>query len=511
MNTYGLRAFSRRRGTGDIRTPCVLAVALAAAALLSAPAAFGVDIGILGSGSGEGPCTECFSNLYRVVRAGDAVTWHNQEATPHTVVSATAQPGIYFYSGILWNGDSFSHTFEEPGEYGYFCTLHPWMVGTVSVLPEPTGHLRLISQANDLFDVEMYSVDGEPYAIVTSFVDSAMLALDVSNRGVLDVGRYGVGGFDVLDGPQDVEVFRSGGAQYAMLASYAGDAVQIVNVTDPARIEPVAAAIDGVGGFEALGGARDIAIYRHGGETYAYVTSVADDAVQIMDVTDPVRPAPAGVISDRSLATSPLDATVLDVRGASYLLVTGTGEVGAQVLDVSDPTHPVRVGIVLDDHAAFPELSGATDVQGFRTVSGVFATVARAYDNSVVVLNVTNPSDPAVVGVASDGDGGFDFLGGVRDVELFRAGDKTYAVTASPSDRALQIMDVTDPSNPVPVSAVTEGAEGLFRPWDVEMSPSGTLALVVGDGGDAFQVVSFEDPAAPRVVGYWTQYAGRAP
>ena len=63
------------------------------------------------------------------VSAGTTVTWTNMDSAPHT---ATAEDGS-FDSGELGQGESFSFTFEEPGEYPYICTFHPNMTGTVIV------------------------------------------------------------------------------------------------------------------------------------------------------------------------------------------------------------------------------------------------------------------------------------------------------------------------------------------------------------------------------------------
>ncbi|MEM3094381.1 MAG: cupredoxin family copper-binding protein [Nitrososphaera sp.] len=68
------------------------------------------------------------------ISAGSAVTWTNDDSVPHTATSGqNATPDGTFDSGILQQGASFSFTFEEAGEYPYFCTLHPNMVGTISV------------------------------------------------------------------------------------------------------------------------------------------------------------------------------------------------------------------------------------------------------------------------------------------------------------------------------------------------------------------------------------------
>jgi plastocyanin len=78
--------------------------------------------------------TEAYDPNPVQVRAGGTVSWTNNDSVPHTATSGQdAQPDGTFDSGILEQGMSFSFTFEEAGEYPYFCTLHPNMVGTVSV------------------------------------------------------------------------------------------------------------------------------------------------------------------------------------------------------------------------------------------------------------------------------------------------------------------------------------------------------------------------------------------
>ncbi len=63
------------------------------------------------------------------VTAGTTVVWANNGAALHTVTARTGN----FDSGLMSAGDTFARTFENPGTYEYFCTLHPGMVGTVAV------------------------------------------------------------------------------------------------------------------------------------------------------------------------------------------------------------------------------------------------------------------------------------------------------------------------------------------------------------------------------------------
>ena len=70
------------------------------------------------------------------VNAGDSVTWTNSDNDIHSVTSGSDEGpsiGQEFDSDILGEGQSFTHRFENPGTYEYFCSIHPSMVGEVIV------------------------------------------------------------------------------------------------------------------------------------------------------------------------------------------------------------------------------------------------------------------------------------------------------------------------------------------------------------------------------------------
>jgi plastocyanin len=63
------------------------------------------------------------------LKIGETVTWINDDSGRHTV---TSKDGV-FDSGMMGKGQSFSFTFDKPGEYPYFCEPHPNMMGIVVV------------------------------------------------------------------------------------------------------------------------------------------------------------------------------------------------------------------------------------------------------------------------------------------------------------------------------------------------------------------------------------------
>jgi plastocyanin len=63
------------------------------------------------------------------IKAGDTVTWKQNDSAPHTIVS----PGL-FESEVLNRGEEYGFTFFQAGEYDYNCGIHPSMKGKITVV-----------------------------------------------------------------------------------------------------------------------------------------------------------------------------------------------------------------------------------------------------------------------------------------------------------------------------------------------------------------------------------------
>ncbi len=87
----------------------------------------------------------CYIPADVTVDVGGEVTWSNDDSAAHTVTSGALSDDDYgsmFDSGLFLSGATFSVTFDEQGEFPYFCLVHPWMEGSVIVnmdapRPEP--------------------------------------------------------------------------------------------------------------------------------------------------------------------------------------------------------------------------------------------------------------------------------------------------------------------------------------------------------------------------------------
>jgi YVTN family beta-propeller protein len=69
------------------------------------------------------------------VKAGETVTWTNNDGAPHTVTFKDHSAG----SDSLAPGQTFARAFEQPGTYEYFCSFHEFMTGRVIVQAKTAG------------------------------------------------------------------------------------------------------------------------------------------------------------------------------------------------------------------------------------------------------------------------------------------------------------------------------------------------------------------------------------
>ncbi len=80
-----------------------------------------------------------FNPMEITIQAGESVTWINQDIVPHTATSGNpedVEPGAIFQSERFGQGGTFTHTFEDAGEFVYFCEVHPAMMRDAKVIVE---------------------------------------------------------------------------------------------------------------------------------------------------------------------------------------------------------------------------------------------------------------------------------------------------------------------------------------------------------------------------------------
>jgi plastocyanin len=106
-------------------------------------------------GSGAPGCdrtNSCYSPYQATVSLGENIIWKNSDSAQHTVTAGSPNdgPSGEFDSGTMSSGTSFVYRPDTVGEIKYFCMVHPWATGLVTV-QESTTNLskRIASITND--------------------------------------------------------------------------------------------------------------------------------------------------------------------------------------------------------------------------------------------------------------------------------------------------------------------------------------------------------------------------
>ena len=337
--------------------------------------------------------------------------------------------------------------------------------------------------------IAVTTISGSTYALVAGYLDNAVQVIDVTDpTSPVPVASFedGVGGFDALEGPFEIVVVTAHGTTYALVASLLAGAVQVVDMSDPASPVPVAAIKDGVDGFEELGGAISIAIVNTQDGTYALVAGFTDDAIQVIDVTDPAAPSPAGIIADGFDLSQPSHIDIHTISGSTYAIVASYAKSYVQIIDVTDLDAPSPVAVIEDDEGGFDALDLVSRVEVVATSGSTYLLASGFGDNAIQVIDVTDPATPSPAGVITDGEDGFDGLGGASSMATVTVSDRTYVLVTSYTDDAIQVIDVTDPLAPLAVITIYDSQDAPAQ--DVMASlPDGPLIVL-----DRFDIGSIE-------------------
>ena len=137
-----------------------------------------VSIGIGASTPGCEETNSCYEPHEAIVDVGGEVTWTNTDTAAHTATSGnpTDGPDGTFDSSLFGPGKTFSHKFDEAGTFNYFCMVHPWMAGIVTVQGETMegGEEETNTYANGM------SADGSVKVSIESSVPTANKVMTIN-------------------------------------------------------------------------------------------------------------------------------------------------------------------------------------------------------------------------------------------------------------------------------------------------------------------------------------------
>ena len=336
-------------------------------------------------------------------------------------------------------------------------TVRTWLEARQLAL---SGNLLAVAMDADM--IELFDVS-DPTALrtlATADATNGVIAdLVISGNSLLVAsGRVGLDVLDISDPRHPVPVGTvSGSASYSTGVAVDGDlavltypelGLQMVDIETPSN--PTV-----VGTWTGAGVAVDLAVTG----TTAVVAN--RDAVETIDVTDPLSPV--------ALGSADLPWEARKVAAGSGLALVAIGDAGVQIVDIGDPAHPFLAG-------RYDTVSSAIDV----AVSGTLACVA-VEGGGIEVFSVANEFAPSR----------FSTLPEPADPErLVMEGDMAYVIGSG----ELILADLSDPAHPFVAGRLTV-------PQPVDLVLSGSLAFVAESISPGLAIVDIADPTAPRLLG----------
>ena len=216
-------------------------------------------------------------------------------------------------------------------------------------------------------------------------------------------------------------------------------------------------------------------------------------------------------ISDSTNLNAVRGVETVTIGGSTYVVAAAQLSDKIVIYDISDPSSPVYVSELADgtDTGLCTASNGERCLDGpveldIATIGGKpYAVVAAYNDDGVEIIDISDPTNPTSVGRATH-EGDYKELDAPYDVAITTIGDSTYAVVTAYNDDGVQIIDISDPTSPSATEHVSHSSEAgsfteLNHPIDVEIASIGgsTYAVVAAGVDDGVQIIDISTPSSP--------------
>ena len=296
---------------------------------------------------------------------------------------------------------------------------------------------------SDIFPIK---IGGFTYALVTMFVSYDVGSLPdifpttgnlVQIRNITNLNDNGavyeseLNPTDGIVGASRIVGVEIDGFTYAIITSDLG--IQIANITNVTSPEVVFNITDGDAGYEKLGGALGITTAQIDGSHYALVAARTDDSVTIINITDPTSPSNVSLIANSSeypKLDGPSDITTTEINGTYYALVTAYNDDSVTIINITDPASPNHVTTITDG-VQYPELDEPHGINAIQINGMHYAIVASFADSGVQMINIDTPSSPNPSFNITNGSGGYTILGNPKGIVTVQIQELNYSFIGS--------------------------------------------------------------------------------
>ena len=178
------------------------------------------------------------------------------------------------------------------------------------------------------------------------------------------------------------------------------------------------------------------------------------------------------------------------------------GDNGVQIIDVTDPYNPVAASAIHDGKNGFDALQYPVSINIAEGEGRAYAAVTSRGDDGIQLIDMTDPYNP----VAASSEFFFPWIGALWDpiqAGIVEIGSRVYAAVVSPPASIMQVIDITDPYDITSVSEVrtSDPSEALWSPAAASIAEidGRVYAVIFGADERDIQMIDITDPYNPAV------------
>ena len=308
-----------------------------------------------------------------------------------------------------------------------------------------------ISSSNVFIDTIPPSIEligSADYTILSGTPSSSIPNVTVSDGDPNYVGNFTLVINDTVDTTRIGNVYNYTYTAYPDTAGNPGSSTsRIVTVMNPPfeiipklAVSPFGVIQNGMNGFNSIGYPQIINTFKIDNFAYAGVFGLNSNYFTIINITDPSSPSQVSVLDPtvNSLYTI-TDAAYTVIDGSTYALAISHFHDRVLIINVSNPSLPSLVTYI-PDGADYTTLDGPYSIVTVKIDSSTFALATAFYDHGVQIIDITDPSNPIPASAITDGEDGYTKLRYTYDITTVTINSSTYALVTSFLDHSIQII-----------------------------------------------------------------------
>ena len=310
-----------------------------------------------------------------------------------------------------------------------------------------------ISTSASLFGIASATINNTPYAIVSDTTGNIVYIINMTN---LTSPSYVS---DITDtnmvGPNDVVTTTLNGSHYALVASYSSSSVSIINITNPTSPNVVSTILNTNG---TLTNVVNVHVVKIGVYTYALTPTTPNrGTLSIFNITNPESPKLIfyTTSSDHGVLTRIKAVDTVKINNDTYALTAGDG--GVLITNITNPISPDLTYEIFTSNTNY-NLSSPFAINTVEINGLYYALVSSIGKDGIEIINITNPESPTSIYFINNGTE-YPHVEQVNEIITTKIDNYTYALAldlpSNGDDDGIQIIDITNPESPNPVSAIS--------------------------------------------------------